>query len=442
MRLAARITITALIIGWIGVSSAGAQPMFGHLPPSTMQVVGDQVILSGLTDIADHDRLKRLLDENEGKITAIVLRNRLGGAAIPTYRMMYMIRTRGLRTVVSGGCGSACAYTFLAGVGRHLAAESRVRRTRLGYHPAYGYNLVARRDSVPVMVEIVLDYTGGRADRRLLSRMVEFVAARDFLVFDDPAWSPQPDGVSVFLCKCSANFQKMREECEPIRDPDGYAQGLLTSRERIKINTAIGIAGDQVHVSGEFGPGDDRRLDEVLDHGSGTLRTVVFRDGAGNDSDTGDRMARSIRQRGLATAISGYCIAARARAFLGGVERQLTSEKALERTYLALGGDYDDNGTPIAVRLDDTRRRIVDYTGGNATAAVLDRLKDLPGPEGSLFFFDPRVKTYDGDTIFVCSGSESRRVADCEPIKSTTSREQGIFTSAELLRVKFNALPR
>lgn len=406
-----------------------------------MQVVGDQVILSGLTDIGDHDRLKRLLDENEGRITTVVLRNRLGGAASATHRMMYMIRTRGLRTVVSGACGSACAYTFLAGVERHLAAESRVRRTRLGYHGVYGDNLVARRDSVPMMVAIILDYTSGKADRRLFTRMNEFVAASDFVIFEDPAWSPRSDGVSTFLCKGPATPQKMREECEPIRGTDGYAQGVLTSRELVRINTAIDVAGDQVHVSGELGPGDDKRLDEALERSNSAIRTIVFRDGAGNDHDVGDRMASLIRRRGLATAVSGYCIAACARAFLGGVERRLTDEKPLDRTYLAMNGDHD-NDPAIVGRLDEIKRRIVDYTGGKATASVIDRLNGLSGPEGLLFFFDARVKTYNGDAMFVCTGTESRRVQDCEPIKGTTSYDQGIFTSPELLRVQFNAQPR
>ncbi len=431
------IAALAAILG-IGSGSAGAQPMFGSLPPSTMRVVGDQVILSGLTDIADHDRLKRLLDENDGKITTVVLRNRLGGAASATHRMMYMIRTRGLRTVVSGGCGSACAYTFLAGVERHLAAESRVRRTRLGYHGVYGDNLVARRDSVPVMVAIVLDYTSGKADRRLFSRMDEFVAARDFLIFEDPAWSPRPDGVSAFLCKGMADVQKMREECEPIRGTDGYAQGLLTSPELIKINTSIDVVADQVHVSGELGPEDERRFREVLGRGNGVIRTVVFRDGAGNDRATGDRMARLIRQHGLATAVSGYCIASCARAFLGGVERRLTDEKPIGGTYIGLNGDYDDEGALAADRLEDIKQRIVEYTGGKATPDVLGRLRALSGAEGFIFFLDgTRVTTHGGASVFVCPGSESRRVADCERIQDTNSFEQGIFTSPELLRVKF-----
>jgi hypothetical protein len=235
----------------------------------------------------------------------------------------------------------------------------------------------------------------------------------------------------------------MREECEPIHGTDEYAQGLLTSRELIKINTSIDVVADQVIVSGELGPSDDRRLEEALDRANGAVRTVVFRDAAGNHRTTGDRMARLIRQHGLATAISGYCMAACARAFLGGVERRLAGEKPIQQTYLGLNGDYDDDGVLAADRLEDLKQSIAEYTGGKITADVLERLRDLPAVEGALFFLDgTRVSIYGGVSVFVCSGAEARRMADCEPVKGTSSHEQGIFTSPELLQVKFNAQPR
>ena len=105
---------------------------------------GDQLVATGGVQSSDPVTLRDLLDRAAAqgiRISTVVFRNSPGGAASGGVGMGEVIRARGLRTVLDGGCYSACADAFAAGMERsiarfHLPAFGFYTQTELGIHGA------------------------------------------------------------------------------------------------------------------------------------------------------------------------------------------------------------------------------------------------------------------------------------------------------------------
>jgi hypothetical protein len=354
--LALALAISAMVI------ASPAQAMF-------MEAAGDQLILSGGVGEGDYERLKRLLDEHGDKITTVVLRNSPGGRITAMTKMMDLVHQRRLRTVVAGYCRSACANIFLAGKERHFASESLAGDAYLAFHGIYDDRSLLHSTKLHELRMQVHYYTAGMIDPALVDRWLRVASRRGFIYFLDSARLQPGYGASVLQCEglfedAFGRPNKALSECEKIPGIDVYEQGIVTSRDLISINGIMETVGDQVIISTGLGANDDARLRQLLDENAGKIATVVLRGIVGGDSAAGDRMAALIRERGLRTAVSGYCRAACARAFLGGVERQLTDESPAEMSYVALQGDYDDAGMLRAERHEAVKRAMMQYTGG------------------------------------------------------------------------------
>ena len=196
-------------------------------------------------------------------------------------------------------------------------------------------------------------------------------------------------------------------------------------------------AGDQMVLSGPVRPGDGQRFRELLAANPG-VRTVILRDSPGGDAASGYEIGEHIRQKGLRTALSGYCRSSCSRMFLGGVERGFTDEQRAGKTYVAFHGNYEESGQLMARMVPVLQQWIVTHSDGKADPALVERWTTLPDRAGFAYFFDSeRLRRRDRVSIFLCDGSESRtnRYEQCEKIAGRTGYDLGIFTPMPLLKV-------
>ena len=106
----------------------------------SVEVQGDQLILAGPVVDGDWDRISQSLQSNAA-IQIVVLRNSSGGHAETGYQVGELIRSRGLRTAVSGFCNSSCSRMFLGGKERLFTNDTM---SRVGFHGHY-YTSGSRR---------------------------------------------------------------------------------------------------------------------------------------------------------------------------------------------------------------------------------------------------------------------------------------------------------
>jgi hypothetical protein len=220
------------------VSLIAVAAVFLSSPASALQVElrGDQIILSAGVERGDVERFLRVLGEGQGKVTTVILKNSPGGDAFVGMRLAQAIRERGLRTAVSGYCRSACARIFLGGATRHSTDERKGNETYIGFHGTYegtsGLSTVAyyQREWYTAM-------TDRKLDPELVARWSSIRNSKGFMYFYDPNRYRRQNGVSIVLCQ---GTEKERSECEEIAGTDGYAQGVYTSPEIVKINKPSG----------------------------------------------------------------------------------------------------------------------------------------------------------------------------------------------------------
>eukprot|EP01030_Chromulinospumella_sphaerica_P022441 gene22441-22421_t len=71
---------------------------------------------------------------------------------------------------------------------------------------------------------------------------------------------------------------------------------------------------------------------------------VILRNSHGGDAWTGYRIGELLRDAGVTTAVSGYCISSCSRMFLGGKQRLFTDDYPADRTYVGFHGHYGADG--------------------------------------------------------------------------------------------------
>jgi hypothetical protein len=110
--------------GWI---------VFGWSRPAQLRLesTGRTVVLEGEFEFGTKRRLRETLDAHPG--IEVVRLESPGGRAIEGLRVGELLSERGLDTLVSGHCASACATAFAGGRRRLITAEAKV-----GLHSAGG----------------------------------------------------------------------------------------------------------------------------------------------------------------------------------------------------------------------------------------------------------------------------------------------------------------
>ena len=165
------------------------------------------------------------------------------------------------------------------------------------------------------------------------------------------------------------------------------------------------------------------------------IETVILRNSGGGNAPAGYQIGQLLRERGLRTAVSGYCYSSCSRMFLGGSARYFTDDYLPETNNVGFHGHYDRMGHLNAnlVRQYGLRDWIIKYSDRKADPALVERWINIPSSRGMIHFFHPGLVKRAGVSTFMCQGDESPgSVFACEPI-GRTALDLGIITSLNIV---------
>ncbi|MCW0232070.1 MAG: hypothetical protein OJJ21_00555 [Ferrovibrio sp.] len=209
--------------------------MLQAMPASAMvmEVVDNQLIMSGAVVSGDYFNITSLLDRNP-QVDTVVVRNSPGGHAFTGFGIGAIIRARKLNTAVSGYCRSACSRIFLGGVERRFATDTPPGQTYVAFHGNYDDSGRLNISNIETLRKYVIDYSDGKADIELVKRWTVIPNTSGYIYFFDPHRLNRKDGISVFLCQ--GTEKKKYEDCEKIAGKTGFDVGVYTSTELVKPN--------------------------------------------------------------------------------------------------------------------------------------------------------------------------------------------------------------
>lgn len=95
------------------------------LNAAEVRSVNDHVVISGVLDRGDVEKLKQILSDDP-KLSKVVFEDSPGGSVFTALKFAEIIKMKKLDTVVKGKCYSACAYAFLAGKNRSFDSGSQL----------------------------------------------------------------------------------------------------------------------------------------------------------------------------------------------------------------------------------------------------------------------------------------------------------------------------
>jgi hypothetical protein len=194
------------------------------------------------------------------------------------------------------------------------------------------------------------------------------------------------------------------------------------------------IVGNQIILSGPVVGDEPEKVREAFASSPG-IETVILRNSPGGNAPAGYQVGQMLRERGIRTAVSGYCYSSCSRMFLGGSTRYFTDDYLPESNNVGFHGHYDRMGHLDAglVRRYGLRDWIIKYSDGKADSALVERWINIPYSRGMTHFFHPGLVKRDGVSTFMCQGDEgARSVFACEPI-AKTALDLGIITSLDLV---------
>ena len=188
------------------------------------------------------------------------------------------------------------------------------------------------------------------------------------------------------------------------------------------------IASNAMVLSGEVVARD---LDHVKDafKANPAITHVVLRNSMGGNSWTGYRMGELFREKGVTTAVSGFCVSACSRLFLGGRIRMFSDDYPASLTYIGFHGHYDFGKlNPAAVKKDDLVSWTTKFTDGKVDQKLMQRWINIERSAGDVRFYPDAVIAQFTRTTMLCQGTESRRPQQCEKI-ATDALKQGVVTT-------------
>jgi hypothetical protein len=208
--------------------------------------------------------------------------------------------------------------------------------------------------------------------------------------------------------------------------------GILCAQPHGGFAMDMQVVGDQLILTGHVVDSDARKIESAL--AGAPISTVILRNSPGGDTATGYKVGEMFRQRGLRTAVSGYCYSACSNMFLGGRTRYFTDDYPAELTNIGFHGQYRD-GFVDSDGADQRQMRawLIRYSDGKADAGLIDRWINLPLKEDMIHFYDPARVQRHGVSTFLCDGTQPNRgISSCEPV-AKTALDLGIVTSLELV---------
>jgi hypothetical protein len=164
-----------------------------------------------------------------------------------------------------------------------------------------------------------------------------------------------------------------------------------------------------------------------------TITTVILRNSPGGEPVTGYRVGEMFRDKGLRTAVSGYCYSSCSRMFLGGRTRVLTDDYPADRTEVGFHGHYAKNGLLDAdlMRKLGLKEWIIKYSDGKADPVLVEQWINIPEGHDLIHFYHPAALQGHRATTFFCHGNEPS-IFDCEAI-ARTALDLGVITSLDVI---------
>jgi hypothetical protein len=204
----------------------------------------------------------------------------------------------------------------------------------------------------------------------------------------------------------------------------------------------IKMAGNQMILSGPLIPGDARNVRKAL-AGNPNVNEVICRNSPGGDVPTGYAIGDLMREKGLRTAVSGYCFSGCSRIFLGGKERLFTDDYPIRFTHVGFHGHYYTQGPQTGllhaqlVAQWGLKKWIIQHSDGKADPDLVDRWINIPVGMGMIHFFPPQITQELKAATFICEHGPARGpgVFKCEPI-AKNALDLGVITLLE--RIKSN----
>jgi hypothetical protein len=181
------------------------------------------------------------------------------------------------------------------------------------------------------------------------------------------------------------------------------------------------------------GPVTGAELNQVKDAlaANPKIDLVVLRNSPGGDAWTGYRVGEFFRDKGLTTAVSGYCISSCSRMFLGGKQRLFTDDFPAARTFVGFHGHYDNSGNldRASVSKGGLYQWIIRHSDGKADPDLVSRWIAIEKSGGAANFMHPDVAATLGHSVFFCDGvqNSTKNPAKCEPLV-TNALERGVIT--------------
>jgi hypothetical protein len=213
-----------------------------------------------------------------------------------------------------------------------------------------------------------------------------------------------------------------------------FALALMALMSARTLGMELRLVGNQLILSGHVVGDEPEKVREAFATSS-EIDTVVLRNSPGGDAPAGYQVGQMLRERGVRTAVSGYCYSSCSRMFLGGSTRYFTDDYVPESNNIGFHGHYDRMGRLNAnlVRQYGLRDWIIKYSDGKADPGLVERWINIPYSRGMIHFFHPGLVKRASVSTFMCQGDEGQRsVFDCEPI-ARTALDLGIITSLDLV---------
>lgn len=210
----------------------------GSAAAMDFRVAGNELHLSGRV-LGDELGMLKDVEEAHPAIDTVVFRNSPGGDAWTGHRIGERIRDKGWRTVVIGGCISACTLMYLGGKSRHFAKASYPERVFLAFHGTSSSAFLDRGQAAPrgrpAIRRWIESRTGGKVDPDLMDRFVNNEQRETALRVYDPLQLARADGVSVLFCEGPGQGKPPFDSCEKLPGRDAFTMGFVTSAERIAV---------------------------------------------------------------------------------------------------------------------------------------------------------------------------------------------------------------
>ena len=198
--------------------------------------------------------------------------------------------------------------------------------------------------------------------------------------------------------------------------------------------------GDQLILTGPVVDGDAAKLQEALADNP-TIRTIILRNSPGGGVRAGYAIGNLMREKGLRTAVSGYCYSSCSRMFLGGKVRVFTDDYPLSLTHVGFHGHYYMRGPQKGQLNNELVRRarlknwIIQHSDGKADSDLVERWITIPVNIGMVHFFHPYLAQARNAATFFCERGPTPRmgVFGCEAI-TKNALDLGIATSSEMIK--------